>query len=194
MRHINNFKKFFEDLAVNMTDNPAIKIAKQSYNNTQENLTEYKAKKDQLTKIYTAINPKDGGLLYDDKLIQKEVDKLLGKQEVGSGKDRNPFLSELVVLLDLQRRIERLQKSNLDDKLTLDDLKSDVSGEDNPDSKEQTTNKIDEINDRMSLNTGDISKLNTEYLKSKKAFDVKMTKLVKDLQASVKKIVEQPKK
>lgn len=194
MRHLNNFKKFFEDLAVNMTDNPAIKIAKQTYNITKENIDEFNQKKANLEKIYTAINPKDGSLLYDDTIIQKEVDKLLGKQGVGSGKDRNPFLSELVVLLDLERRIERLQKSNLDDKLTLDDLKSEASGEDNPNSKDQTTNKIKEINDRMSLNTADISKLNTEYLKSKKAFDVKMSKLVKDLQASVKKIVEQPKK
>ena len=193
MRHLNNFKKFFEDLAVNISDNPAIKIAKQSYNTTQENLTEYKAKKDQLTKIYIAINP-EGGLLYDDTLIQKEVDKLLGKKDISSGKDRNPFLSDLVVLLDLQRRIEKLQKSNSDDKLTLDDLKNDVSTEDNPDSKEQTSNKIDEINNRMSLNKADISKLNTEYIKSKKAHDDEMSKLNKDLQASVKKILDQPKK
>lgn len=194
MRHINNFKKFFEDIAVNLTDNPAIKIAKQSYNTTQVNLTEYKSKKDQLTKIYTATNPKDGGLLYDDKMLKTEVEKILGKTDINSGKDRNPFLSELVVLLDLQRRIERMQKSNVDDKLTRDDLKQNMDGETNDKTKKDLSNRINEINDRISLNTADISKLNTDYIASKKAFDAKMLKLVKDLQTSVNKIINQPKK
>ena len=194
MRHINNFKKFFEDIAVNLTDNPAIKIAKQSYNTIQVNLTEYKAKKDQLTKIYTATNPKDGSLLYDDKILSSEVDKILGKSDINSGKDRNPFLSELVVLLDLQRRIERMQKSNVDDKLTLDDLKQSMDGETNDKTKEDLSKRINEINNRISLNTTDISKLNNEYGASKKTFDDKMLKMAADLQTSVKKISNQPKK
>jgi hypothetical protein len=194
MRHLNNYKKFFEDIAVNLSDSPAIKVAKQNYNTTQTNLTEYKAKKDQLTKIYTSTNPKDGGLLYDDKMIKTEVDKILGKTDVNSGKDRNPFLSELVVLLDMQRRIEKMSKSNADDKLTLDDLKQNMSGETNEKTKDDLSNRVKEIDNRISLNTADISKLNSDYTTSKKAFDTKMLKLVKDLQTSVKKIISQPKK
>lgn len=194
MRHINNFKKFFEDIAVNLTDDPAIKIAKQSYNTTQVNLTEYKSKKDQLSKIYTTTNPKDGSLLYDDKSIQIEVDKVLGKTDTNSGKDRNPFLSELVILLDLQRRIERMKKTNVDDKLMLDDLKQNIIGETNEKTKADLSKRVGEINNRISLNTSDISKLNNEYTTSKKTFDDKMLKMATDLQTSVKKISNQPKK
>ena len=191
MRHISNFKKFFEDLSINLTDSPAIKVAKQNYNTDQLNLNEYKAKKDELTKIYTSTNPKDGSLLYDDTSIKAEVDKVLGKEDVNNGKDRNPFLSELLTILDLERRILIMQKSNLDDKLTLDDLKKETEdGGEN----DQVTSKIKDINDRMSLNTSSIAKLQSDYTKSKKEFDDKMNNIVKDLQDNIKNITSQPKK
>ena len=183
MRNLKTYKKFFEDLTINLSDDPTTKMEKQDINTNDEYLKDYNTYKDQLIKIYTAKNT-DGSLLYDDTALKTEVEKILGKSDDKTDKDRNPFLQELTTVLNLQRKIETLQKSNLDDKLTKDDLNQDKNAETDKSAIDSITKKIKEIDDRDNLNNTSISKLTADYNKSKKDFDDKMNKIIKDLKDS----------
>ena len=194
MKNIKNYKKFLEDLTINLTDDPTTKMEKQDINTNNEHLKEYNTHKDQLTKIYTAKNTTDGSLLYDDATLQMEVEKLLGKSNTKTDEDRNPFLQELTTVLNLQRRIEKLQKDNLDDKLTKDDLNQNKNGESDKNALDDISNKIKEIDNRTNLNNTSITKLLTDYNKSKKDFDDKMKDIIKDLKDSETKLKNIPQK
>ena len=193
MRNLKTYKKFFEDLTINLSDDPTTKMEKQDINTNDEYLKDYNTYKDQLIKIYTAKNT-DGSLLYDDTALKTEVEKILGKSDDKTDKDRNPFLQELTTVLNLQRKIETLQKSNLDDKLTKDDLNQDKNAETDKSAIDSITKKIKEIDDRDNLNNTSISKLTADYNKSKKDFDDKMNKIIKDLKDSETNLKNIPQK
>jgi hypothetical protein len=193
MRNLKTYKKFFEDLTINLSDDPTTKMEKQDINTNDEYLKDYNTYKDQLIKIYTAKNT-DGSLLYDDTSLKTEVEKILGKSDDKTDKDRNPFLQELTTVLNLQRKIETLQKSNLDDKLTKDDLNQDKNAETDKSAIDSITKKIKEIDDRDNLNNTSISKLTADYNKSKKDFDDKMNKIIKDLKDSETNLKNIPQK
>ena len=194
MKNIKNYKKFLEDLSINLTDDPTTKMEKQDINTNNEHLKEYNVHKDQLTKIYTAKNTTDGSLLYDDATLQMEVEKLLGKSNTKTDEDRNPFLQELTTVLNLQRKIEKLQKDNLDDKLAKDDLNQNKNGETDTNALGEISNKMKEIDTRTNLNNTSITKLLTDYNKSKKDFDDKMKDIIKDLKDSETKLKNIPQK
>ena len=193
MRNLKTYKKFFEDLTINLSDDPTTKMEKQDINTNDEYLKDYNTYKDQLIKIYTAKNTY-GSLLYDDTALKTEVEKILGKSDDKTDKDRNPFLQELTTVLNLQRKIETLQKSNLDDKLTKDDLNQDKNAETDKSAIDSITKKIKEIDDRDNLNNTSISKLTADYNKSKKDFDDKMNKIIKDLKDSETNLKNIPQK
>jgi hypothetical protein len=194
MKNIKNYKKFLEDLTINLTDDPTTKMEKQDINTNNEHLKEYNTHKNQLIKIYTAKNTTDGSLLYDDTALQMEVEKLLGKSNTKTDEDRNPFLQELTTVLNLQRKIEKLQKDNLDDKLTKDDLNQNKNGETDTNALGEISNKIKEIDTRTNLNNTSITKLTLDYNKSKKDFDDKMSVIIKDLKDSETKLKNIPQK
>lgn len=172
MRHIHNYKGFNEAFNTSATDVPAVTTAKQYYNKLELDIKEYNDNKVKIEKLYTDINPKDLSLLYDDAKLKVEIEKLIGKTDIKSGKDRSHIFTSFLLLLDVKRQIIRKEKTQGDDKKALDALIKSQEG--NESGTEDT--RIKETEEKMSLNNSDILDLKKKLIKQEKDFKDMITK------------------
>ena len=163
MRHIHNYKSFNETFSISSTDAPAVTTAKQYYNKLELDIKEYNDNKVKIEKLYTDINPKDFNLLYDDMTLKVEVEKLIGKTDIKSGKDRSALFKDFLLLLDVKRQIIRKGKTQEDDKKALDALTKSKEGSE---SSEEDP-RIKETEEKMSLNNSDILDLKKKVDKAR---------------------------
>ena len=192
MRRILKYEKFFEDIAISPNDSPVSKMAKQEVNADNDYLEDYKAKKDKLTEIFLSTDA-NAEFNYDDKMLQVELEKLLGKEEKSAGADRNPLLQELTKVLDLQRQVASLEKKNLSDKKRLDEVGDEQADEEGP-RKEELGKRMSDITANVTENTGKIADLSKKIADSKKAFDTKIAEFMKNVQKSSDDIKNTPPK
>jgi hypothetical protein len=179
MRYLKKYNIFKEEneFDVNVNDAPDIKMSKEKLTTLTDQISVFKQKKNQIDKIYVETE--------DDYELKKKIETLLGP-EIGKFEDRNPFMVEYLNISDLKRRLQKVNKDNVDDKLKLDDLNQELKSATDDAQKTSIKTKISDINKRMSLSNSTISKLDQEILNSEKAMKNKMVKQEKDMKTYIK--------
>ena len=193
-RRIMCFSVFKEALTVGLQDNPAMKMAKQAANQGEKFLGDYKKFKDRLTQVYTSINPKDGKPIFNDEALKAEVERILGKEDPNKIGSRNPYLQELITVLDLERQMKKLEDREGDDKLAEEDLRQQISDEQDPNTKKEIQTRIDKLKERIGEAGTDVNKIATDLATRKKEFETKMTKTLGELKKSIGRIKDQSRK
>lgn len=188
---IMRYDAFAEALNVGLQDSPALKMSKQALNNSEKFLADYKKFKDRLTQVYTSVNPKDGKPQFDDETLKAEVEKILGKEDAIKTGNRNPYLQELTTVLELERRLKSLQDKDNDDRLAEEDLRQQMSDEQDPNTKKELQTRVDKLKERDSETGSEISRITTELNDRKKEFDTKMSKALGEIKKAVARIKNQ---
>jgi hypothetical protein len=177
--------EFSEKINIEPTDSLALKLSKGTVNKTEEEFKDYDSKKEKITSIYTQTGS-DGKFLYADNPIgtagslEAKVEEIMGKE------NKNTFLLQLITVLDLERRLISAKRSQTDDKLSMVDLKQELSNEKDDSRKESIQKRIDTIKDR--IGNSDAANLEQQVNDSRKKFDEKINQLTKDYQTAVNKI------
>lgn len=151
----------------------------------KEKIAENKAKIDEYTKkspilkgLYTDRDS-DGNFKTKDDILDTKVSEVIGKSDPKSGKYSNDLLQDLKTILSYERRVIRIEKSMADDTITKDNVKQQISSAPDDSTKKGLTTKLTDIDKRINLNKGDVSKLLIDLNKSKKELDLKVAKLKK---------------
>lgn len=173
MRHLNNYKEFNEKLGISPTDAPQVIASKEYYNKLELEVNFFKNKNSITTKleeIYTSVGP-DGSLLYDDKTLSKEVEKL--KIEVEKKIGKSEIFSKYLSQLAIEREIAKKAKTQAADVDALKALK------DAQDAGDQTVAdpRISETEKKMNLNKTDISNLMKNLNDERKKFNDLITSM-----------------
>ena len=179
---VDRYEKFVEKLTTSSNDSPALRMSKQAANKTEEQLTEYKAKKDTLTQLYTATDNK-GNFLNDDEDVKRKVIETFGTEDEGK---RNPFMQQLVTVLDLERRLKVAEKTESDDTLAAEDLRQQLSQEMDEGRKAQIQERIDKLKDKLADSS--VATLSREATEARKAFLAKIGNITKEFKTAVDKI------
>lgn len=186
------FDAFSEALTVGLQDSPATKMAKHAVNQGEKFLADYKKFKDRLTQVYTSTDPKTGKPLFDDETLKAEVEKLLGREDAAKTGSRNPYLQELTTVLELERRMKSLEDREGDDKMAEEDLRQQMSDEQDPGRKKDIQTRIDKLKERIGEAGTEVGKIATELATRKKEFETKMSKTLGELKKSIGRIKDRP--
>ena len=182
MKHLKRYKLFTEEVEfdVNITDEPDLKMAKEKLATLKTNLSDYKAKKPLIDTAYLTIKI--------DADLQKKTEEIIGKTDIQSGKDRNPFLVEYLHVSNLKRKINNLQNELVKDKLSKDDFTEELGLSTESSVKASVTSKITDINNRISEKTTNMAALSKEVTDAEKELQTKMLNVEKEMQDYIKKI------
>ena len=191
MKHLKRYKLFTEeaDFDVNITDEPDLKMAKEKLATLKTNLSDYKTKKPIIDTAYLTIKISEPrNVEAEDADLQKKTEEIMGKTDIQSGKDRNPFLVEYLHVSNLKRKINNLQNELVKDKLSKDDFTEELGLSTEASVKASVTSKISDITNRISTKTVSIASLSKEVTDAEKELQTKMFNVEKEMQDYIKKI------
>jgi hypothetical protein len=176
MKHLKRYKLFLEEV----DDSIESKMAKEKMDTYNKYISEYSPKSKLIDDIYK--NSKS------TEEIAKKLEDLLGKTDVSSKEDRNPFLVEYCQVSKLKKQIEDAQRDNSIDKIKLDDFQQDISATKDADLKTSLNTQITDIRNRMGVRSGKITDYQKEITDSEKNLKDKMMKISKEMSDSIKKL------
>jgi hypothetical protein len=126
--------------------------------------------------------------------IEEELKKLIGAEESGPGKDRNPFLVNYAEVSKLTRKVEDLQNSRADDKTKIDEFKQELSLSTDDGVKLNINSRISDIQNRLAEKSQEITELQKEIEIKKKEIDEKVANQRKEIEEFSNKIKEEEQK
>lgn len=181
MKYLKKYNSFNEESEFDErpTDAPDLGMSKEKLNTFMKQIAEFKEKKNLIDQSYLKI--------VDDKQLAIKIKEILGP-EVSSKTDRNPFLVEYLNVSDIKRRLDRVKKDTVDDKLKLDDFNQELKSATDSTQKASIQQKISDINKRIGLSNTSISKITSDITNAEKALNLKMTKQEKDMKNYIKNI------
>jgi len=181
MKYLKRYNTFNEEAEFDIqpTDAPDLGMSKEKLNTLMKQIGEFKEKKNLIDQSYLKI--------VDDKQLSNKIKEILGP-EVSSKTDRNPFLVEYLNVSDLKRRLEKVKKDNVDDKIKLDDFNQDLKSSTDSSQKSAIQLKISDVNKRIGLANTTISKLISDITNAEKSLKTKMSKQEKDMKNYIKNI------
>ena len=180
MKYLKKYNLFLEeaDLDILATDQPDVKVAKQSMEIVSKQLKEYTdgKKKSDIDTLYKTIK--------DPTQIEAGLNKILGSDV----KSRNPFLVDYVSTSKMKKRIDDEEKENVLDKVKLDDFQQELKIITDPNTKKSLTTKVADVTKRMNDRVKNISKIQNDFLLADKAQKEKILKIEKDIKDNITKI------
>lgn len=179
MKKLKSYILFREasEVEARLTDDPALKMAKDKLNTLTKQIAEYKQKKIAIDKAYL--------MSQTDADLKIAIENIVGEKEIGPQADRNPFLVEYLTIASFKRQIDKLQKGIAEDKIKKDDFSQEMK---QPGASQDINKKVDEITKRMSTNSSTIASIKKDIDSYQKKLDDKMIKLQKEMNDFVKKI------
>jgi hypothetical protein len=186
MKTLKTYKLFLEEseFDVNITDEPDIKMAKDSLSVTKKQLSEYNTKKTLIDAAFLKIKV--------DADLQSKIDEIVGKADLKTPK--NPFLVEYLHVAKLKRRIDKLQTDIANDKVKKDDFSEELKLSTDDTTKKSVSVKITDITNRISTNTANIATLVKDVADAQKSLDDKMKSIEKNMMDNIKKLSDQTSK
>ena len=174
MKYLKEYRIFKEDLEVELTDKPDEKYAKEEINDTIDHIAEFKQKKPIVDQLYGSTSN------------SIEIESSL-KNSIPNLAD-NPFLVDYLKICRLTKEIDDGRKSDLENKLKLDEFGEQEKLSTNPGEKKTITDKISEIKDRMSIFSKEIPKKVTELQKLNTEHKDKMSEIEKNIKEDTQEI------
>jgi hypothetical protein len=187
MKYLSNYRQFNEKIDVKDTDEPDVKMSKEKINALEDNITEYNQKKPLIDTIFKNQS-------FDMKKIEEELKKLIGAEESGPGKDRNPFLVNYAEVSKLTRKVDDLQNSRAQDKVKLDEFKEELNLSTDDNVKLSVNARITDVQNRLAEKSKKITELQKEIEVKKKELDDKVISQKSEIDEFIKKIKEQEQK
>lgn len=188
MKHIKRYKLFIEEAEfdVNIGDEPDVKMSKEKLSSLKKQIADFKIKKPLLDKVFlTAATDAD---------LTKGVENIVGKTDILPKEDRNPFIVEYLHIANLKRKIDNLQKDNVQNKIKKDDFSEELKLAKDETSKQNITAKINDITNRTGTNAANIASINKEVNDYQTKLYKKMADIEKDLTNNIKKISSESEK
>lgn len=181
MRYLKRYNSFNEEAEFDpkVTDAPDIKMSKEKLNTLMNQIKTFKEKKSTIDQIYLKTP--------DDIQLKKKIGDLLGP-EISVKEDRNPFMIEYLNVSDLKRRVEKVKKENVDDKMKLDDFNQDLKSSTDSSQKSAIQQKISDINKRIGLANTTITKIINDINAAEKSLNTRMVKQEKEMKDYIKNI------
>lgn len=181
MRYLKRYNSFNEEAEFDpkVTDAPDIKMSKEKLNTLMNQIKTFKEKKSTIDQIYLKTP--------DDIQLKKKIGDLLGP-EISVKEDRNPFMIEYLNVSDLKRRVEKVKKENVDDKMKLDDFSQDLKSSTDSSQKSAIQQKISDINKRIGLANTTITKIINDINAAEKSLNTRMVKQEKEMKDYIKNI------
>lgn len=177
MKYLKNFKHF-ENLEVNVNDEPDVKLAKEETNNLEKALKDFPAVKAELDRAFMEIKSDK-----DNALLNKRIDEIKKKFP------NNPFIEEYTRMMNLQMRVKYVQdeltKYNDDLYKNEEDLKQIISSKGDTGAKTKT---INDIKSNQKIKTQEIAQLKKDLAAADIEQKKKMEQIKKEMQDSSKKI------
>ena len=179
MKYLIRFKNF-ENVEVDATDEPDVKLAKEEANDLEKDIKDFPAIKAELDKAFAEIESDK-----DNELLNKRIDEIKEKFP------NNPFIEEYTRMMNLQMRIKNVQdellKYNDDLFKNEEDLK--LAGDEGGDADTtQKTKTIQDIKSKQGIKTQEIAKLKKDLLAAETEQKKKMGEIKKEMQDSSKKV------
>lgn len=177
MRYLKKFKHF-ENVDVDVTDEPDVKLAKEEANDLEKSLKDYPAIKAELDKAFMEIKSDK-----DNELLNNRIEEIKKKFP------NNPFIEEYTRMMNLQMRVKYVQdelvKYNDDLFKNEEDLKeiTNVKGD-----TSQKMKTINDIKSKQKIKTQEISDIKKELIKAETSLKSKMGEIRDEIQDSSKKI------
>jgi DNA repair ATPase RecN len=177
MKYIKGFLKFNENIEIDSKDSDKIKDSKEKLNDFNKIISEYKSKKSPIESIYKDVEETDDN-------ISKKVEEILGKDNI------NPYLTKIVNICNLQRKISKIDKSIIKDteKIKLLQKKS-LEIKDNL-VKIEISKKIIEIKKELSEKNKSISEISKEIKDYQKELDEKINNDKKSINDYIENITK----
>ena len=177
MRYLKNFKHF-ENVEVDVTDEPDVKLAKEETNSLEKSLKDFPAVKAELDKAFMELKSNK-----DNELLNKRIDEIKKKFP------NNPFIEEYTRMMNLQIKIkyvqDELMKYNDDLYRNSEDLKQIASDKGDVSTKTKT---INDIKSNQKIKTQEIVQLKKDLQLAETEQKKKMEEIKKEMQDSSKKI------
>lgn len=176
MKYLITFKSF-ENVEVEVTDEPDVKLAKEEVNDLEKSIKDFPAVKADLDKAFMEIKSDK-----DNELLNKRIDDIKKKFP------NNPFIEEYTRMMNLQMRIKYVQdellKYNDDLFKNQEDLKLITTEKGDTAQKMET---IQDIKSKQGIKTQEIAKLKKDLLSAETEQKKKMDEIKKEIQDSSKK-------
>jgi septal ring factor EnvC (AmiA/AmiB activator) len=187
MKYLSSYRHFNEKIDIKDTDEPDVKMSKEKLNALEDNITEFNQKKSLVDTIFKNQS-------FDMKKVEEELKKLLGTEESGPGKDRNPFLVNYAEVSKLSRKVDDLQNSRANDKVKLDEFREELNLSTDENVKLSVNARITDIQNRLAEKSLKITELQKEIEVKKKELDTKISDQKSEIDEFIKKIKEQEQK
>jgi len=192
MKYLKKFKAF-ENVEVEITDEPDVKLAKEETNNLEKALKDFPALKVEIDK---AFMESDKGKTNegedessDNQMLNKKIEEIKKNYSAKNPKfPNNPFLEEYTRVKNIEMKIKHVQyellKYNDDLYKNEEDLKMIASEKGDVSAKTKT---INDIKSNQSIKTQEIAKLKKDLLVAETEQKKKMEEIKKEMQDSSKK-------
>jgi predicted nucleic acid-binding Zn-ribbon protein len=183
MRYLKDYKSYNEeaDFDPQAADTPDVKMSKEELVAIMNQIKLFKSKKSQIDQIYLSAK--------DDNDLQTKINQVVGPQ-ISTKEDRNPFMVEYLTVSNLKRKIDKIKKDVVEDKIKLDDFGEDLKDATEGDVKTDLNQKISDITKRINMSNTSISKLTNEITAAEKSLNTKMDKQEKSMKDYIKNITD----
>ncbi len=187
MKHLRNYTQFLEKFEITDSDEPDVKMAKEKMNSLEEQFNEFNQKKASIDSVY-----KDEKLTNDQ--IEEKLKQIIGLEEEGPEKDRNPFLIQYSNISRLQREVSNLQNERTKDKLKIQEFQEELNLLDKEETKLLTKSNINDLNTKLAEKSKKILDLGKEIETKKAELQQKMLEVRNEIDEYTKKIQEEKQK
>lgn len=177
MKYIKKYKIFFEDIAIQPTDLPDEKRAKEGVNDQKKFLKDYKDLKPKIEQLYASTS--------NALEIENGLKKIMPDND---DEGLNPYLTDYLRICRIQREIEDGRKSSVSDKTKIDEFGQEQKLASSKDEQASINKKIDEIEDRLSTYEQLIAKKSKELQQLLAEHKKKMADIEKEIQEDIKEI------
>lgn len=182
MKYLKKYQLFLEDsFDIKETDKEDVKMSKEKMNDVNKDMSDYQAKKSQISNIYKKA-----------KTIE-EAEELI-KPIIGDAKEGNQFLIEFNTICRIEKEISLIHKEIVNDKIRVDDMRSEAQLIEDSETKAAATGKVTDIQNRIAQNNKKILDKTKEFGELTKNHLKKMSNMKKDIEDYIKKISDSDQK
>lgn len=170
MKYLKKYDLFNELLTISTTDKPDEKLAKQSINDVETDLKEYKEKKPKIDQLYNSTK--------NDLEIEQELKKMFPEAE-----NKNRFLVDYLRICRIQSEINKNSQDRVDANINKDKYVQEKGLTKDPNSIKKLDLQIKDIDTKMS----DLQKIVSDKSKEMQILMTDHKKLMLDTEKELKK-------
>lgn len=182
MKYLKKYQLFLEDsFDIKDTDKEDVKMSKEKMNDINKDIEEYNSNKSKISDIYKKA-----------KTIEETTELL--KPIIGEGDKANQFLMEFNTICRIEKEIDLLHEEIVKDKVRVDDMRSEASLVEDPETKALANGKVTDIQNRISEKNGKILDKSKEFEQLKTDHLKKIEDMKKNMSEYIKKISDSEQK